>query len=325
MNNNLIEFKNKYLKYKYKYITLKNQSFSTYNTKFKQIGGSYDFVCVIDDDGPFASVRECYDKLSSAAAPPPAAALRPVAASSASERVAALRPVAARKAKSEAAAPTPLDLLRSADEKFLVHAQKMREAQEAADKDSNWNDDDNKYLKYKHKYLKYKHKYITLKNQLFSTYNTKITQIGGAANFVCVIDSEGRYENNRCIDSISEVPIHEAAPFEATQHRSPKSSKQRKQGYYGFISESESESESEQPKKLIPKEPIPKEPIPKEPIPKEPILQAQLEHVTFNRAKRSAARPPSRSLLRSLTEPISQAPQEEAHPFGDDDPMDTLN
>jgi hypothetical protein len=65
MNNNSIEFTKKYLKYKYKYITLKDQSFSTYDTKIKQTGGAYDFVCVIDEDGPFASVKECYKKSTS--------------------------------------------------------------------------------------------------------------------------------------------------------------------------------------------------------------------------------------------------------------------
>lgn len=41
MNNNSIEFKNKYLKYKNKYIILKDQLFFTNDTRIKQIGGAH--------------------------------------------------------------------------------------------------------------------------------------------------------------------------------------------------------------------------------------------------------------------------------------------
>ena len=41
MNNNSIEFKNKYLKYKNKYIILRDQLFFTNDTRIKQIGGAH--------------------------------------------------------------------------------------------------------------------------------------------------------------------------------------------------------------------------------------------------------------------------------------------
>jgi hypothetical protein len=187
MNNNSIEFTKKYLKYKYKYITLKDQSFSTYDTKIKQIGGAYDFVCVIDKDGPFASVKECY-RTSSPAAPvssfdnPP----RPVAASQ-PPRIAGTptfgeelaKKAAARQSTSSDDIDTKIKENKDTTAKLrpesMVFAALNARRQNMYPDDTD--DDDNKYLKYKHKYLKYKHKYITLKDQLFSTYNTKIKQI----------------------------------------------------------------------------------------------------------------------------------------------------
>jgi hypothetical protein len=203
MNNNLIEFKNKYLKYKYKYITLKNQSFSTYNTKFKQIGGAYDFVCVIDEEGPFNSVEECYktrppaaDLQASSFDAPPAAPLRSEAAPSPG-RSALLSAIVNTKPKatpisSEGLSADPRVAAEPADPRVAAEPADPRVAAEPADlrdrlkealhkqwlkthamaKDDDW--EDNKYLKYKHKYLKYKHKYITLKDQLFFKYDTKI-------------------------------------------------------------------------------------------------------------------------------------------------------
>ena len=53
----------------------------------------------------------------------------------------------------------------------------------------------NNSIKFTKKYLKYKYKYITLKDQLFFTYDTKIKQIGGEGDYVCVIDDDGSFNS----------------------------------------------------------------------------------------------------------------------------------
>jgi len=53
----------------------------------------------------------------------------------------------------------------------------------------------NNSIKLKNKYLKYKHKYIILKDQLFFTYDTKIKQIGGMGDHICVPNVHGTFDS----------------------------------------------------------------------------------------------------------------------------------
>ena len=71
MNNNSIEFTKKYLKYKHKYITLRDQSFLTYDTKIKQIGGECEFVCMLDTEGGYINPQCTDHNTSPPSAPPP--------------------------------------------------------------------------------------------------------------------------------------------------------------------------------------------------------------------------------------------------------------
>jgi len=63
----------------------------------------------------------------------------------------------------------------------------------------------NNSIKLKNKYLKYKHKYIILKDQLFFTYDTKIKQIGGMGDYICVPNVHGIFESFEHCQASSEV------------------------------------------------------------------------------------------------------------------------
>jgi hypothetical protein len=70
----------------------------------------------------------------------------------------------------------------------------------------------NNSIKLKNKYLKYKHKYIILKNQLFFTYDTKIKQIGGMGDYICVPNVHGIFESFEHCQASSEV-VHKKSIY----------------------------------------------------------------------------------------------------------------
>jgi len=70
----------------------------------------------------------------------------------------------------------------------------------------------NNSIKLKNKYLKYKHKYIILKDQLFFTYDTKIKQIGGMGDYICVPNIYGIFESFEHCQASSEV-VHKKSIY----------------------------------------------------------------------------------------------------------------
>jgi hypothetical protein len=53
----------------------------------------------------------------------------------------------------------------------------------------------NNSIEFKKKYIKYKNKYIFLKDQLYFTHNTKLKQIGGEGDNICIPNADGRFDS----------------------------------------------------------------------------------------------------------------------------------
>jgi len=70
----------------------------------------------------------------------------------------------------------------------------------------------NNSIEFKKKYIKYKNKYIILKDQLFFTYDTKIKQIGGMGDHICVPNVHGTFESFEHCQASSEV-VHKKSIY----------------------------------------------------------------------------------------------------------------
>ena len=53
----------------------------------------------------------------------------------------------------------------------------------------------NNSIEFKKKYIKYKNKYIFLKDQLYFTHNTKLKQIGGEGDNICIPNINGKFDS----------------------------------------------------------------------------------------------------------------------------------
>ena len=53
----------------------------------------------------------------------------------------------------------------------------------------------NNSIEFKKKYIKYKNKYIFLKNQLYFAHDTKLKQIGGEGDNICIPNADGRFDS----------------------------------------------------------------------------------------------------------------------------------
>ena len=177
MNNNSIEFTKKYLKYKHKYITLRDQSFLTYDTKIKQIGGEGEFVCMPDTEGGYTN-SQCTDHNTSplsaqpppplSAQPPPPLSAQPPPPQSPQPPLPFISELGKVKLKSHAKSSLAPPPAKSQPPIFAALAKRRKgwthgdDSDDSEDEDGELPDDNQQT-----KYLKYKYKYITLKNQLF--------------------------------------------------------------------------------------------------------------------------------------------------------------
>ena len=66
----------------------------------------------------------------------------------------------------------------------------------------------NNSIEFKKKYIKYKNKYIFLKDQLYFTHNTKLKQIGGEGEDICIPNANGNFDSrDQCEAYKIETPV----------------------------------------------------------------------------------------------------------------------